>query len=217
MGFIFITLVSGSIGGWLALTGLSRLGRLKAVSGSVRTVCGGIFAAVGASSALLGFNFVTYDRLTNERPAANISFVQNAAQNFTAKLEIPGEEPIALDITGDEWRLDARFIKWHPLANIGGLDAYYRLERITGRYRDTEQEISDARSVYALHENPGWDIWTLARDKRMANFKVLDAYYGNSVYAPMKEGAEFDVFATQNGLIVRPGNEVADNLLADWK
>lgn len=217
MGFLVFTIVFGVAGGWLGLTGLSRLGQLKAVSGSARTLGGGFLAMIAASSALLGFNFVTYERLTNERPAASISFVQNTAQTFTAQLQIPGEDLLSLEVNGDEWRLDARFIKWHPFANIGGLDAYYRLDRVTGRYRDTEQEINDPRSVFGLSENPGWDIWAFARDKRVARLKAMDAYYGNSVYAPMQDGAQYEVFATQDGLIVRPGNDIAETAISDWQ
>ncbi len=217
MSFALPALVLGFLGGWLTLSGLGRFVRLKAISGSARTLGGALIASLGAGSALLGFNFVTYQRLTNERPAAIISFAQNADQDFTATLEIPETDPRIVGINGDEWRLDARFIKWHPMANIGGLDAHYRLDRITGRFADTDQEINETRSVYALSDNPGLDIWKLAQNKRFARLKALDAYYGNSVYAPMMDGAKFEIFATQNGLIIRPGNEAAQSALSKWE
>ncbi len=218
MSFLLPTLVFGFLGGWLTLSGLGRFVKLKAVSGSVRTLSGGLIAALGAGSALLGFNFVTYQRLTAERPAATISFTQDSNQKFTASLATPDtDDPRSLSINGDEWRLDARFIKWHPMANIGGLDSHYRLDRLTGRFSDTDQEINEARSVYGLSENPGLDLWKLAQDKRFARLKALDAYFGNSVYAPMVDGAEFEVYATQNGLIIRPGNETAQNALSVWE
>ena len=217
MSFAVTALVFGFLGGWLLLSGLGHMVRVKALAGGWRALGGLVLGAIGAGSALLGFNFVTYQRLTSERPAARISFVQKGPQNFTATLQATGAEPRTLSVNGDEWRLDARFIKWHPLANIGGLDAYYRLDRLTGRYRDTDQEINAARSVYALSPNPGLDLWKLAQNKRIARFKALDAYYGNSVYAPMADGAAFEVYATQNGLIVRPQNETAKTALSGWK
>ncbi len=217
MGFAMTALVFGFLGGWLLLSGLGHMARFKTLAGGWRALGGAALAAIGAGSALLGFNFVTYQRLTSERPAAQISFSQDAPQTFTATLTMTGEEPRALSVHGDEWRLDARFIKWHPIANIGGLDAYYRLDRLTGRYSDTNQEIKAVRSVYALSKNPGLDLWKLAQNKRIARFKALDAYYGNSVYAPMRDGASFEVFATQNGLIVRPQNDAAKTALADWQ
>ena len=217
MSFALTALIFGFSGGWLLLSGLGHFARFKALAGGWRTLGGTTLAAIGAGSALLGFNFVTYQRLTSERPAARISFTQSAPQSFTARLELTGGEPQLLSVKGDEWRLDARFIKWHPMANISGLDAYYRIDRLTGRYSDTAQEISDPRSVYALSKNPGLDLWKLARNKRIARLKALDAYYGNSVYAPMKDGAGFEVYATQNGLIVRPLNDVAKTALANWK
>ena len=65
-------------------------------------------------------------------------------------------------LAGDEWQLDARVLKWKGWANLLGLDAQYRLERVSGRYRDIEQERNDERTVYALSENPGVDLWTLS-------------------------------------------------------
>ncbi len=217
MGFVIPAVFFGFFGGWITLTGFSRLVRLKIASGGARTLTGLVMGAVGVGSGLLGFNLLTYQRLTEERPAATISFTRTAPQTYHATLDIPGEEPREFDVQGDEWRLDARFIKWHPMANIGGLDAYYRLDRLTGRYRDAQEEIDNPRSVYALAKNPGLDLWSLARDKRVARLKALDAYYGNSVYAPMNNEASFQVFATQNGLIVRPLNEAAKDALSTWQ
>ena len=67
-------------------------------------------------------------------------------------------------LSGDEWQLDARVLKWKGWANLFGLDAQYRLERVSGRYRDIEQERTGERTVYALAENPGLDLWKVTLD-----------------------------------------------------
>ena len=41
-------------------------------------------------------------------------------------------------VHGDEWRIDARVLKWKPWANVLGLDTQYRLDRLSGRYESTQ-------------------------------------------------------------------------------
>jgi hypothetical protein len=38
-------------------------------------------------------------------------------------------------------------LKWHGLANLPGPDAHYRLERISGRYRDLHQARAAEQAV----------------------------------------------------------------------
>ena len=113
-------------------------------------------------------------------------------------------------LAGDEWQLDARVLKWKGWANLLGLDAQYRLERVSGRYRQIEQERKDERTVYALSENPGIDLWTMSIDHRRW-LPFVDAVYGSAVYLPMADGARYEVSITQSGLVARPVNDVAEN------
>ena len=54
------------------------------------------------------------------------------------------------EMHGDEWRIEARVLKWKPWAYVLGLDSQYRLDRFSGRYADTQQEINAERSVYDI-------------------------------------------------------------------
>ena len=81
-------------------------------------------------------------------------------------------------------------LKWRGFANLLGLDARYRLERLGGRYVEIEQERSAARSVYALGAAPALDLWLLARAyPRWLPF--VDAVYGSATYLPMADGARY--------------------------
>ena len=118
-------------------------------------------------------------------------------------------------LNGDDWQLDARLLKWHGWANLLGLDAQYRLERISGRYRDIELERSAPRSVYQLAENPGLDLWQMATEHR-DRLRFVDAVYGTATYLPMADGARFQVSVGQSGILARPLNEPARNALSGW-
>ncbi|HEU4655831.1 MAG TPA: hypothetical protein VFS47_17715, partial [Steroidobacteraceae bacterium] len=138
-------------------------------------------------------------------------------QRFAATLtQVPSGEMQTFVLAGDEWQLDARVLKWRGWANLLGLDAQYRLERVSGRYRDIDQERRDERTVYGLSENPGIDLWTLSTQyPRWLPF--VDAVYGSATYLPMADGARYQVAITQSGLIARPLNQAATNAAGGWK
>ncbi|NNE38554.1 MAG: hypothetical protein HKN08_09655, partial [Gammaproteobacteria bacterium] len=165
---------------------------------------------------LLGINLHTYHRLTKEVPIANIQFWQTGPQQFLAVLShADGINEQSYMINGDEWQIDARVLKWNPTAILAGLDSRYRLERLSGRYRNIEQERYDQRSVFDLSAEPGLELWPLLI--RLQNYlDWIDAYYGNSVYLPMADQAAYQIVLTQSGILSRPDNEQARHAIASW-
>lgn len=165
---------------------------------------------------LIGINLKTYQRLTYEKPVAELSFQQLGPQHFRARLSgIPGRPAGRFDLYGDEWQIDARIIKWKPPATLLGLDARYRLERLGGRYRDINQERENPRAVYRLAPRNGLDLWELL-DGLQSHLGWVDAYYGNAAYLPMADGARYEVTLTQSGLVARPVNEAARQAVSRW-
>jgi hypothetical protein len=120
------------------------------------------------------------------------------------------------ELAGDEWQVDARVLKWTGVATVLGLDARYRLERISGRYSDVEQERTAPRSVYALNDTPAIDLWALAK-AHPDWFPFLDGLYGSATYLPMSAGAQYEVTLTQSGLIARPINAAARAANRGWR
>ena len=106
-------------------------------------------------------------------------------------------------------------LKWHPPANLLGLDAQYRLERLSGRYADVADETSRPRTAHDLADEPGLDVWTLAR-RHSGWLPLVDASYGSATYLPMADGARFSVSLPQSGLIARAENPAAREAAADW-
>lgn len=165
---------------------------------------------------LLGTNLQTYQRLTYEQPVAQLSFTQLGPQQYRARVRLPDrDQGFRFQLDGDEWQLDARVIKWRPPANLLGLDARYRLERLSGRYRDLHQQRERPQSVYGLAANEGLDVWeTLRGMQRYLDW--VDTYYGSAAYLPMADGARFEVVLTQTGVVARPLNEAAEQAVRGW-
>lgn len=194
-----------------------RLSRARFLSAGGSAFMGLLLLAIAALTFIVSLNFHTYARLTHEQPVAEIVFEAREPQHYRATLtQVPSGEMKVFILAGDEWQLDARVLKWQGWANLLGLDAQYRLERVSGRYRDIEQERHDERTVYSLSENPGVDLWQLSTQyPRWLPF--VDAVYGSATYQPMADGARYEITITQSGLIARPINAAAQTVAKDWK
>ncbi|NEX91580.1 hypothetical protein [Caulobacter sp. 17J65-9] len=207
----------GLIGVAILLGGFGAMFRGKAGKGLFGTLAGALFLAVAAAAALLGLNVQTYNRLTYERPVATLELKQKGPRLYDAALSLPAPEGQASAVTrtyeihGDEWRVEARVLKWKGWANVLGLDSQYQLDRLSGRYEDTESELHAERSVYDLRptQQGGLDAWTLAR-KYKKYAPMVDALYGSGASMPMADGAKYEVWITQSGLIARPVNPQAE-------
>lgn len=211
--------VLGVIGLWLLIVGLQRLFTGKMLGGGARTLGGAFFLAAGAAVGLLALNVLTYTRLSAEQPMASLSFRTadgSDPQAFIATVKTPDGVSRDFPVQGDRWRLDARVVKWQPWANVIGLDAQGRLERISGDYNRVEDVNANVGSASNLAAAPlGVDMVEIVQN---ASFlPVFDTVFGSSVYMPMTQGAEFNVTLSQSGLVARPANAVAQTAVQNWK
>jgi hypothetical protein len=212
-----VILVIAIFGLLLLMLACQRLFRARFIAAGGSAMVGTVLLAVAALLFVVSLNLHTYARLTHERPVAEIVFEQRGPQMFNATLsQVPSGEIQMFVLQGDEWQLDARVLKWKGWANLVGLDAQYRLERVSGRYRDIEQERTGERTVYPLAENPGLDLWKMTLD-HPSRLPFVDAVYGNAAYMPMIDGARYEVSITQTGLIARPSNAAAQQAAGSWK
>ncbi|HEY4367280.1 MAG TPA: hypothetical protein VGN07_08610 [Steroidobacteraceae bacterium] len=204
-----VALVIAIFGVLLLGLACQRLVRARFLAATGGALMGLLLLAIAALTFVVSLNLHTYARLTYERPIAEIIFEARDPQHHRATLtQIPGGEMQVFILAGDEWQLDARVLKWRGWANLLGLDAQYRLERVSGRYRNIEQERHDERTVYDLSENPGVDLWELST-KYPRWMPFVDAVYGSATYMPMADGARYEIGMTQSGLVARPLNEAA--------
>lgn len=152
--------------------------------------------------ALSGW-FYSVQRLTNEAALMEINFRQIEPQHYVATLQ--DENGCLLgnyEIHGDQWRIDAQFIKWKTLATLAGLDARYRLERLSGRYTSVHDANRQPHLVHDISQQPTLDLVTLSSSLGRLNF-LLDAEYGSSTYQAIDTNFTYRVYRTQSGLISR--------------
>lgn len=195
--------------------GISRIRIRRRLFGSLYWSSGLGMISVGLLLLAVAANVYTYHRLTAEILVADIKIKQLDQNTYNLLLAEVGKQPISFKIIGDEWQLDARFLRWKSWATLLGKDPMLRLERLSGRYSDIEQAKVAQRSLYALNPHPGLDIWKYAREYAEW-LPFIDAYFGSSVYMPLTADGHYKVIATDSGLLVRAVNAPAQKVLKDW-
>jgi len=198
---------------WLFLRSLRRR---RVIGSGLNFLMTALFATATALTLAITLHLYTYSRLTAEQPVAQVQIEQLAPQRFNVTMHVPEKKPRNFVIEGDEWQLDARVLKWHGWAQLLGLDAQYRLDRISGRYRDISQARSRPPSVHALAYDSGpLDLWELVQRKPKW-LPWVDAEYGSATFLPMSDNAKFQVMMTQTGLLARPANAAASEAVSGW-
>jgi hypothetical protein len=152
---------------------------------------------------LLSASVYTFHVLTNETLIAELSFEQTGEQRYLAHLRT-GDlcEERTFPLYGDQWRLDAEFLKWKYWALLLGLDSQYRLERIEGRYRAVGDQNAKPTQSHALVAETALDISAVARVLGPVNF-LTDATYGSSTYHDIDPGRTYLVYKSPTGIFTR--------------
>ena len=173
----------------------------------------GVVLLAGVFVLMLTANLYTFHRLTDESPIAELSFAATGARQYQVTIAY-GDfcKPEQYLLEGDQWRLDALFLKWHPWANLFGLDSMYRIERLSGRYRDPVAENTRPHRVHELYPEQGIDLVSII-ERYTGWLSPVDTLYGSSVYHDMDGIFVYRVYRGQSGLLVRrnrqavPGGE----------
>ena len=182
------------------------LRRRAAFGAGVRGVLAAGFGLAALGLLALALSVRHYLALEREATVAELSFQSLGPQHFQARVITADGQQRTFALNGDEWQLDARVVTWKLPALLAGAPPLYRVERLSGRYRDIAQEREAQRSVHALDAG-ALDLWTLKRQfPRYLPF--VDAHYGSAAYLPMFDGARYSIgFAGRGGLVARPADE----------
>lgn len=154
-------------------------------------------------SLLLLANIYTYHRLSDESEIAQIVLLPQGEKQYIARVSVDRFCTMQdFSMHGDQWQIDAQFVKWKPWANLLGLDSMYRLERLSGRYKDIEEENTQKHVAHALRDRSAVEVTELSsflHDK----LAFLDSHYGSSAYEDVSEKHIYTVHRSQTGLFIR--------------
>ena len=173
---------------------------------------------LGLLGGLLGTALIGYHRLSGEVPVAALSARQVGAQDFVVRVDFPDGSHQSAELHGDEWQLDARVIKWAPRAVMLGAQPLYRVDRISGRYRNATQAQATTPSVVPLGRDSVVDLWDLKQHFPQW-LPWIDADYGSAAYLPLVDGASYSAtLSPLGGLVARPADAATAEKLkaAGW-
>lgn len=151
----------------------------------------------------------SYRQLLNEKPLVTVSVYELGQQEFDLTLASADGIEQRYRVVGDQWQLDVRLMVWKgPWLSAGSMPLY-RLDRLSGRYLSLEQERRAERTVYDLTSSRWFDLWHWLDGRSW----WLEAQSGSAVYMPLANGAVYSVYLTPKGLLTRPLNDVAQQVL----
>ena len=152
---------------------------------------------------LLAASIYTFHVLTDETLIAEIEFDRVGDQRYTGYLRT-GDfcSEIPFSVLGDQWRIDAQFLKWHYWASLLGLKSHYRLERLEGRYRDVAEQNKNPNLSHALAPPSAIDIGGLSGRLGKLNF-LADASYGSSTYHDIDTSQVYLVYKSPTAIFTR--------------
>ena len=138
------------IGVLLVIAGATALFKGRPLRCTLRTLSGLVLALISVLLGTVSIGTYGYKALTSDELVAKIEIRPSGKQSFDARLVYPDGRADIFTLSGDEIYIDARVLKWQPLATLFGLRTMYELDRVAGRYRSVEDERNNPRTIYSL-------------------------------------------------------------------
>lgn len=176
-----------------------------------------VLAVLAGWSALMLWSVLgsleTYERATPGQPIAELYVEQTGSQRFRGTLtRLPAGRVQVFELSGDEWRLEARTLEWQGWAAELGIGSLYRLERLLTRARpDATADAggaAPAASRFQLASDAGDDLWAKART-RPAWARHVEGGHADGPWRPLTDKALYSVWLSGPALRVEAAGEAA--------
>ncbi len=145
----------------------------------------------------------TYQRFNSEHPVATLAFTRVLDKQYIAELRAADYcDHQKFVIEGDQWQLDASFVKWTGLAVILGFDSRYRLDRLSGRYQQVTEQ--NANPVLTYDISPDHIFYMLENSTFLKKYNpLIDTVFGSSVYMDIDTDNIYNIYRTEDALVAK--------------
>ena len=168
-------------------------------------VCFGLaLLLAGAGFALRGYRL-----LGEETPVVDIDARILSPQRWALTLSWPDGSTRQVQLSGDEWRVEAIVLKWKQPALLAGLPPLYRLDRLSGRYDDPAQEMSAPRTVVSFGRNDAFDLFNLGKQYPQW-LPEVDTVYGSGAFLPLVDQGHYSISLMRTGALVARPDEATE-------
>jgi hypothetical protein len=190
------------------------LGWTRWLSNRRWAAAGNLALGVGAAGLAvwlwpLGLHLETYQPHRSGQAIADLFLEQTGSNQFRASLtRFPSGRMQVFELTGTQWRVEARTLVWIGRAVEFGIPPSHRLERLSSRADSIADGTDSIQTAYALAEDRGADFWTQAQRGPFWK-RTLEAGLAASAWQPMANGARFELRIDPDGLQANPLNAAA--------
>jgi hypothetical protein len=161
----------------------------------------------GTGVALRGYRL-----LGEEAPVVDIDARILSPQRWALALSWPDGSIRQVQLSGDDWRVEAVVLKWKLPALLTGLPPLYRLDRLSGRYDDPAQEASAPRTVIDLGDTSAFDLRNLSKQYPRW-LPEVDTVYGSGAFLPLVDQGHYSISLMRTGaLVARPDQATAQRI-----
>lgn len=161
-----------------------------------------LFVSLSALSGTLAVSTQGYRALTNEQVALTVNTLPTGPGAFAAHVVFPDGRDTTYMVAGDQLLVDAHILKWRYWANVFGLETWYELDRLAGRYADIDDERRSFRTVHSLKTKKPLDLFELAQRYTFLA-PLVDTEYGSASFIDVDEPARFEIRVSTTGLLIR--------------
>lgn len=197
-----IAVLLGLVGVLVLVAGVRALLRRRPLRFTIDTLLGLLLLLTGVLLATLGVATRGYQALTREVAAARVTVLPTGPHRFQARFRLPDGQERTFALQGDQIYVDARILKWKPIANLLGLHTAYELDRVAGRYIELAQEQSRPRTVFTLAQDTPLNLFHL-RQRYAMLAPLLDVEYGSATFVLADRPALFEIRVSTTGLLIR--------------
>ncbi|MEO8747228.1 MAG: hypothetical protein ABI379_06205 [Rhodanobacter sp.] len=186
-----------------------RRGLAASMHGLVCVVC----LALGLLLAGGGLVLRGYRVLSDEAPIVDVDAHILSPQHWALTLTWPDGTARHEVVYGDAWRIEAIVLKWKLPSMLAGVPPLYRLDRLSGRYDDAQQEAGAARTIVDLASAGGLDVVDLHR-RHPGWVPEVDTVYGSGVFLPLVDEGHYSVSLMRTGALVARPDAATERLIA---
>lgn len=204
-----VTIVLVCFGGLVLLLALSRwlAGRRWACAGHLVLAITLLLGAAWIQP--VAANLATYQPRRGDSPVAQVHCERTSSRSYRVTLtRLPDGHMQVFEVSGDQWRIEARTLAWQGRAVDLGLRPGFRLDRLSTRFVHAAEREDAAPSSYLLSEEQGEDLWAQARTGTVwSAYAVAD--HATAPWLPLADGARYELQFEKAALAGRPINEAA--------
>ncbi len=151
-----------------------------------------------------GWGLRGYRLLSEETPVVDLEAHILSPQRWALTLRWPDGTSRQVQLAGDAWRVEAVVLKWKLPALLAGLPPLYRLDRLSGRYDDPQQEAQAPRTVISFDAAGPYDLRDLQRQYPKW-LPGVDTVFGSGAFLPLVDEGHYSVNLMRTGaLVARP-------------